>query len=154
MKKPPSPKHSYHIIGILILAGETIFLLPFVLPRIFRHTYLDLFGVDNLQLGTCFSIYGLVALVSYLLGGVIADRFQPRKLMSAALLFTAFGGVVMSSFPSLGMMNFIYGYWGFTTILLFWAAMIKATREWGGAGMQGRAFGFLDGGRGLVGAGF
>jgi len=30
--------------------------------------------------------------------------------------------------------------------------MIKATRVWGGATSQGKAFGFLDGGRGLVGA--
>jgi Na+/melibiose symporter-like transporter len=30
--------------------------------------------------------------------------------------------------------------------------MIKATRMWGGTSSQGKAFGFLDGGRGLVGA--
>jgi MFS family permease len=30
--------------------------------------------------------------------------------------------------------------------------MIKATRVWGGTASQGKAFGFLDGGRGLVGA--
>ena len=30
--------------------------------------------------------------------------------------------------------------------------MIKATRVWGGSSAQGKAFGFLDGGRGLVGA--
>ncbi len=153
MNTPTTLKHSYHIIALLILSGEAIFLLPFVLPRIFRPTFLDVFDVNNFQLGICFSIYGTVALVSYLLGGLIADRFQPRKLMAVALLLTAIGGVVMSTYPSLRMMNFIYGYWGCTTILLFWAAMIKATREWGGANMQGRAFGFLDGGRGLVGAG-
>lgn len=46
----------------------------------------------------------------------------------------------------------LYGYWGFTTIFLLWGAMIKATRVWGGNGKQGRAFGFLDGGRGAVSA--
>ncbi|MBT8297772.1 MAG: MFS transporter, partial [Maribacter sp.] len=40
----------------------------------------------------------------------------------------------------------------FTTIFLFWSPMIKATRIWGGATSQGKAFAFLDGGRGLVGA--
>jgi nitrate/nitrite transporter NarK len=39
-----------------------------------------------------------------------------------------------------------------TTILLFWSAMIRATREWGGDDAQGRAFGILEGGRGLVAA--
>jgi len=39
-----------------------------------------------------------------------------------------------------------------TTILLFWAAMIRATRDWGGDEDQGKAFGILDGGRGLLAA--
>ena len=49
-------------------------------------------------------------------------------------------------------MAFLYGYWGVTTILLFWAALIRATREWGGEASQGKAFGILEGGRGLVAA--
>ncbi|MEL6391092.1 MAG: MFS transporter, partial [Bacteroidota bacterium] len=34
----------------------------------------------------------------------------------------------------------------------FWAALIKATRVWGGAIFSGRAFGLLDGGRGMYAA--
>jgi hypothetical protein len=49
-------------------------------------------------------------------------------------------------------MQLLYGYWGFTTIFLFWGAIIKQTRLWGGNDNQGIAFGFLDGGRGLVAA--
>ncbi len=48
------------------------------------------------------------------------------------------------------MMFLLYAFWGFTTICLFWAAMIRDTREWGGIGFQGRAFGWLEGGRGAV----
>jgi len=39
-----------------------------------------------------------------------------------------------------------------TTSFLFWAALIKATRDWGGSSAQGVAFGILDGGRGLAAA--
>lgn len=49
-------------------------------------------------------------------------------------------------------MALLYGYWGVTTILLFWAALIRATREWGGVTSQGRAFGILEGGRGIAAA--
>ena len=56
-------------IILLILAGESVFFLPFVLPRIFRPTFLDVFELNNFQLGSCFSIYGTVALLSYLYGG-------------------------------------------------------------------------------------
>jgi hypothetical protein len=49
-------------------------------------------------------------------------------------------------------MSGLYAFWGFTTIYLFWAALIRATSEWGGAVFQGRAFGWLEGGRGGVAA--
>ena len=147
-KQPP------YIILLLILAGEAVFILPFVLARIFRPTFLDVFKLTNLELGTCFSIYGVVAFISYLFGGSLADKFKPRVLIATALLLTAIGGVVMASAPSYTTLKILYGYWGFTTIFLFWAAMIKATRIWGGTKNQGLAFGFLDGGRGLVAAGF
>jgi sugar phosphate permease len=146
-------KQPIHFMLLLILAGEAIFILPFVLARVFRPTFLDVFNLTNLELGTLFSIYGVVAMISYLLGGWLADRFQPRLLISFALFLTAIGGIFMSAYPSYNIMKLIFGYWGFTTIFLFWGAMIKATRIWGGANMQGRAFGILDGGRGLVAAG-
>ncbi|MHA7128752.1 MFS transporter [Algoriphagus namhaensis] len=141
----------YYLI-LLILSGEAIFILPFVLPRVFRPTVLETFRLDNVELGICFSFYGTVALLSYLFGGPLADRFAPRKLISIALWLTALGGLLLSTFPSYGILKALYAYWGFTTIFLFWAPMIKAARVWGGKKSQGKAFGFLDGGRGLVGA--
>jgi len=145
-------KAPWYFLLLLILAGESVFILPFVLARVFRPTVLEAFGLDNLQLGLCFSVYGIVALLSYLFGGPIADKFPPRKLIAVALWMTALGGLVYATFPGYTTLKLLYGYWGFTTIFLFWAPMIKATRVWGGTSSQGKAFGFLDGGRGLVGA--
>jgi MFS family permease len=136
----------------LIIAGESIFFLPFVLARVFRPTLLDLFGISNTELGLWFSLYGVVAMVSYLLGGPLADRFPARNLMAIALWLTSVGGLLMSLVPSSTIMLWLYAFWGFTTICLFWAAMIRATREWGGTFFQGRAFGWLEGGRGGVAA--
>ncbi len=147
-----SHKAPWYYLFLLILAGESVFILPFVLARVFRPTVLDVFQLDNTQLGYCYSIYGLVALVSYLFGGPLADKMAPRKLMAIALWLTALGGLIYATFPSYETLKALYGYWGFTTIFLFWAPMIKATRVWGGFKSQGKAFGFLDGGRGLVGA--
>lgn len=141
----------YHLT-LIILAAESIFFLPYVLSRIFRPTVLDVFQIDNVELGTCFSVYGLVAIVSYLFGGPIADRFPARKLISWALWLTALGGVYYATFPNYIGLKILYGYWGFTSVFLFWAPMIKATRIWGTSSSQLRAFGFLEGGRGLVGA--
>ncbi|MDB4809911.1 MFS transporter [bacterium] len=136
----------------LIVAGEAVFFLPFVLPRIFRPTMLDVFQLTNLQLGIAFSVYGVVAMLSYFPGGPLADRFSARNLMSFALAATSLGGLVLALIPSLSTVKGLYGFWGITTILLFWAPLIRATREWGGNKQPGRAFGILDGGRGLVAA--
>ena len=151
-KDPELKKGTFLSITLLILSGELIFLLPYVLARVFRPTFLEVFNLTNLELGSLFSIYGTVAILSYLYGGVISDKFQPKKLIAISLFFTAFGGTVLSTYPSYLMLQILWGYWGFTTVFLFWGAMIKATRVWGGSKNQGEAFGLLDGGRGLVAA--
>ena len=152
MKDPTLKKGSFLSITLLILSGELIFVLPYVLARIFRPTFLEVFNLSNLQLGSLFSVYGTVALLSYVYGGVISDRFQPKNLIASSLFFTALGGLVLAVYPSYFVLQVLYGYWGFTTVFLFWGAMIKAARVWGGAKNQGQAFGFLDAGRGLVAA--
>lgn len=145
-------KIPWYFLLLVILAGESVFILPFVLARVFRPTVLEVFNLTNVELGLCFSLYGIIAMISYPFGGILADKFQPRKLIAVALWMTALGGFLYATFPSLMTLKLLYAYWGFTTIFLFWAPMIKATRVWGGTNSQGKAFGFLDGGRGLVGA--
>ena len=145
-------KAPWHYLLLIILAGESIFFLPYVLSRVFRPTVLDVFQIDNVELGICFSVYGFVAIISYLFGGPIADRYPARKLISWALWLTALGGVYYASDPSYFGLKVLYGYWGFTSVFLFWAPMIKAARLWGASRTQLQAFGFLEGGRGLVGA--
>ena len=132
------------------MAAESIYILPYVLARVFRPTFLDVFDLTNLELGTLFSTYGTVAFLSYIFGGVLADKFSPRKLLAFSLIFTSFGGMVMITYPSYTILQFLYAFWGFTTVFLFWAPMIKATKIIGGEKKQGKTFSFLDAGRGLV----
>jgi nitrate/nitrite transporter NarK len=136
----------------LVVAGELIFGIPFNVPRFFRPTMLEVFGISNTQLGDMFAIYGITAMLAYFPGGTLADHFSARSLIAASLFATAIGGFYMATIPGETAMSFLYGYWGLTTIFLFWGALIRATREWGGEHSQGVAFGILDGGRGLVAA--
>jgi MFS family permease len=141
------------IIFSLVLAGEMIFSLPFHVARFFRPTFLEVFQVTNTELGDAFFLYGLFAMLAYFPGGPIADRFSVRKLLSLSLLLTGLGGFYLAQIPGLTGLSVLFGYWGVTTIFLFWAGLIRATREWGGKLKQGLAFGVLDGGRGLIAAG-
>lgn len=153
-KNPSVRKNKKRVATLiaLILAGEAIFFLPFVLARIFRPTLLAVFEITNTQLGTFFSVYGIIAMASYFFGGPLADRFSTRNLMAIALWLTGMSGLIFSTIPSNQIVYALYAFWGMTTILLFWAALIRATREWGGADFQGRAFGLLEAGRGATAA--
>ena len=144
-------KH-YIPLVLLVIAGEVIFALPFHVPRYFRPSLLESLSITNTQLGDAFAIYGITALLCYFPGGWLADRFDTRSMLCLSLFLTAAGGLFLGSFPNPTSMLFLYGYWGTTTILLFWAALIRTTREWAKASEQGIAFGFLDGGRGLIAA--
>jgi len=144
--------HRFFLMVTLVFAGEIIFGLPFHTARFFRPTLLEAFGFTNTQLGDVFAVYGLMAMIAYFPGGLLADRFSARLLLTISLIATGVGGFYMATYPGTWGMALLYGYWGVTTILLFWAALIRATREWGGSASQGRAFGILEGGRGIAAA--
>lgn len=148
-----SPSHRFLIVFTIVFAGEIIFSLPFHIARFFRPTLLEVFSLTNTELGDIFGVYGVMAMLAYFPGGAIADRFSAKNLMIISLATTALGGFIFIQIPSMTTLSLLFGYWGITTILLFWAAMIKITRIWGGESTQGIAFGILDGGRGLVAAG-
>ncbi len=134
----------------LVLAGEAVFIPPFHPGRYFKSSLLSTFSIDEFQLGQLGAVYGVVAMACYFLGGPLADRFSPRKLVPASLLATGLGGLYMSTIPSFTGLYVVFGFFGASTILAFWAPLIRATREWGGKDEQGRAFGILDSGRGLA----
>ena len=144
-------RRSLYMFG-LILAGEAVFTLPFHVTRFFRPTVLEVFSLSATELGAAQGVYGILAMLSYFPGGPLADRFQARKLLAVSLWLTAAGGLYMATFPDYRGALILWGFFGITSILLFWAALIRATRDWGGHDRQGRAFGLLDGGRGLLAA--
>ena len=136
----------------LIIAGEAIFLLPFILMRVFKPVIREAFVISDAQIGEAQALYGITAMLSYFFGGFIADKWEPKKLLSLSLFLTAIGGFWMTMIPSIYTLKLLYAFWGVSTILLFWASLIKATRQWGNENNQGLSFGLLDGGRGLFAA--
>ncbi|MGK0457244.1 MAG: nitrate/nitrite transporter NarK [Polaribacter sp.] len=136
----------------LIIAGEAIFLLPFILMRVFKPVIREAFLISDAQIGEAQALYGITAVLSYFFGGFIADKWEPKKLLSISLFLTAIGGFWMALIPSIFTLKILYAFWGVSTILLFWASLIKATRQWGNKHNQGLSFGLLDGGRGFFAA--
>lgn len=129
-------------------------MLPFMIPRLFRPLMLEGWGLTNSNFGDAFAAYGVCAMISYLIGGPLADRYHPRILIAASLALTALGGFYLMKFPSATSLMITYGFFGVSTILLMWGALIKTTHIAGGEKQRSLAMGVLDGGRGLAAAAF
>ncbi|MDB4120445.1 MFS transporter, partial [Gammaproteobacteria bacterium] len=93
---------------------------------------------------------GFIFMISYVPSGWLADRFSSRKLLASSLLATALIGMWFSTMPSYTSLLFIYASWGIATGLTFWSAHIKLVAILANKDQQGKFFGILDGGRGLV----
>ena len=94
----------------LVFAGEIIFGLPFHTARFFRPTFLEAFNFSNTQLGDVFAVYGIMAMIAYFPGGILADRFSVRSLLTLSLVTSGLGGLYMATYPGVLGMSLLYGY--------------------------------------------
>ena len=139
----------YSQLAVLTVSAGVIYPLLY-LRQNFEVSILEAFGMTLKQLSQGYSILGLMFMLSYLPSGWLADRISPKILIVFSLIMTGLLGVWFSTMPSVGAVQFIFFAWGITTGLTFWSALIKAVTTIGQANEQGRFFGIMDGGRGLV----
>lgn len=135
-------------MALLCLSGSFMFWLPFF-QDLFYVPMQRAFGFSNTQIGVLSGTFGFCSLLTYVPGGWLADRYSARQLMSTALVISGMGGFVFAGIPPFGVCLVLYGLWGVSASLIFWSALIKATRSWGAHDEQGRAYGFLEGGRSI-----
>ena len=140
---------SYSQLALIVVAAGAIYPLLY-LRQNFELSILEAFSITQTQLRYCSSLLGIIFMVTYIPSGWLADRFSSRKLLSFSLLATALLGLWFSTMPSYSSLLVIYGAWGVATGLTFWSAHIKLVAMLADKDQQGRFFGILDGGRGLV----
>ncbi|WP_414448373.1 MFS transporter [Burkholderia sp. 22PA0099] len=139
----------YTQLLLLVAAAGAIYPMLY-LRQVYQPTMLTFFHIDDVQLGLLYSSLGTLFLISYLPSGWLADRISPRYLICFSLIGTGALGFVYATAPAFTTLMMVFGGWGITTGLTFWAAVIKRVNMIAGASEQGRFFGLLDGGRGLV----
>ena len=145
----PSARSRYLQLALIVLAAGAIYPILY-LRQVYQTTMLEVLGINNTELGVLYSILGTSFLVSYLPSGWLADRIQPRLLIIFSLLGTGLLGLWYAALPGYDALLVIYCGFGITTGLTFWAATLKQVKLIAGHSEQGRFFGVLDGGRGLV----
>jgi len=144
-----STLNRYIQLTVLILAAGAIYPLVY-LRQNFEVSILESFDITISELGQCYAMLGVIFVVTYLPSGWLADKVLPRWLVAFSLAATGILGFWFSTMPSFEGLLVIFAGWGIATGLTFWAALIKGVAVLARHDEQGRFFGLLDGGRGLV----
>ena len=137
---------------LLLAAGAgIIFQLPYIRETFYPQIQ-SAMGLTNAQMGILSAGYAAVATLSYFVGGVVADKFSPRILLTVSFIATGLLGLWFSTFPSFNTARLIFVLMGISSIITYWSSCIKATRALGPAEEQGRLFGWQEGLRGIMNA--
>ena len=136
-------------LSLLILAAGTIYPLVY-LRQVFEGTILTVFHMNQSELANIYSILGIIFVVGYIPSGWLADKFPVKFLIIFSLGLTATTGLVYAQIPDKSFLIYIFLIWGFATVFTFWSAILKTVSLLADDNEEGRFFGALDGGRGLV----
>lgn len=138
------------ILFILSMGTVGMYNLPYM-KSVFYEPLRQALGLSHQELGGLLGLYGKIAMVMYFPGGWLADKLDAKKLMSFSLVTSGLIGIYFSTFPSYSILKLIFMVWGITTILTFWAVIIKVIRMLGDSSEQGKLFGFYGGFQGIAG---
>lgn len=152
MSNKSALKKNFLTVILLALAGSIIYGLPYY--RFYYYdSYMQLYHLSNVQIGLLGSAYGFLGMLSYLLGGVLADKLNAKKMVVFSLIATGACGFLHLLTDQFYVLLAIYVIWGLTSLLTFWPACVKMVRMQGNASEQSRTYGIFEGSRGAFNAG-
>jgi len=134
---------------ILILGGGTIYKLA-NLKDAFYVPMQEFMGLSHTEIGLLLSANAIIATGLFVVGGVLADRFDTRRLIPLGLLGTGALGLYLATFPPFDSLMIVFCLLAVCADCIYWPALLKAIRGLGDDKEQGRLFGLLEGGRGVV----
>ena len=134
---------------VLVISGGTIFKLS-SLKDAFYVPMQEFMGLSHTQIGAALSVYGLVQTIGNFASIYISDRFSKRIMISVSLVCIGLIGVYLSTFPGYVGILVVWGLLSFFGEVVYWPVLLKAIRLLGDETEQGRLFGFLEAGRGVV----
>ena len=133
----------------LILGGGTIFKLSSMKDVFYVPMQAD-WGLTNTQIGFGFTIYAAVQTIGLFSSLYIADRFSKKILLPAGLIGVGLCGAYLTTLPPFSGYLIAFGAMAFFGEVVYWPVLLKAVRLLGNRDEQGRMFGFLEAGRGVV----
>lgn len=135
--------------GALMLGAGTIYKLGF-LKDAFYIPMQEFMGLSHTQIGTAMSIAGLISTFGFLASIYLTDKISKKIMIPASLLGICACGLWLSTFPSYPVFLLIYCLLAICADMLYWPTMLKTVRLLGNEDEQGRMFGIMEAGRGLM----
>lgn len=143
-KMTPSSKMLKKFVLVFVLTfSNIVYLIPY-LSLDFYNQFLQAYGLTDGQLGTLITFFGFTAVPGYLIGGWLADVFDPRKMVALSCILTSAVAVAVSFSTSYPLLLFLYFLYGITSTMLNWGAYLKLIRMLGDDDEQGRLYGSAD----------
>ncbi len=133
----------------LMLGAGTIYKLYFM-DSAFYVQMQEYFGLSHTQIGVVHSVAGWVSTFGFLAAIYITDRFSKRKMIPFAMIGNGLAGLYLATLPSFTGILITFCLFAVFADMLFWPTMLKSIRLLGNEDEQGRMFGFLESGRGLI----
>ncbi|MCW9710080.1 MFS transporter [Avibacterium sp. 21-586] len=136
-------------LGFLVLGGGTIYKLSSIKDVFYVPMQQD-WGLTNTEIGLGFTYYAIVQTIGYFFSMYLADRFSKKYLLPAGLIGVALCGAYLATLPS--FLGYVCAFAGLALFgeVVYWPVLLKAVRLLGTKEEQGRLFGFLEAGRGIV----
>lgn len=135
--------------GTLMLGAGTIYKLGFMKDA-FYVPMQEFMGLSHTQIGTAMSVAGLISTFGFLASIYLTDRISKKIMIPTSLLGICLCGLWLSTFPSYPIFLTIYCLLAICADMLYWPTMLKTVRLLGNEDEQGRMFGILEAGRGLM----
>jgi MFS family permease len=134
---------------LIVLAAGSIYPMIYLKSN-YQETILAVFNISFERLNIIYSVLGLVFIIGYFPSGLLSDKFSSKKLLSISLLGTSVGGFWFAQIPTYINVVIIFCIWGVFSVFTFWSAHMKLVKLLAKPEEEGRFFGILDGGRGVV----
>lgn len=129
---------------VLFLTFNNVIFLISQLSQVFYTQFQDIYHVTNTQQGVLSSVGVVGTYAGSIVGGYLADRYNPKTLNVVACFVSGIVALIESFATSYVMLLFVYIMLSLSSMCLLNTAYMKCIRLIGTKEEQGRLFGFEE----------
>ena len=149
MENLKTQRHKLLTLLVLMLVSGTMYKVYFLMDAFYVQMN-EFMGLSHTQIGFIYSVAGWVTQFGFLVAAYLSDKFSKRKMMTFALIANGITGTIISTYPTFSVLLVLFCLCAVFTDMMCWPTMLKTIRLLGNKDEQGRMFGFLETGRGVI----